>query len=136
MEDTPLSPEEQKMVQDFAEKIDLTNSQMILQYGAASQKKLSDFSDSALSRVRTKDMGETGELIAQLIGELKGFDATAENQKGFLGFFKKFRSIVQHICYAHKNMSFNYMIKNNYTIYKNIIQYNKQYVVIKNVDIL
>ena len=89
MEDTPLSPEEQKMVQDFAEKIDLTNSQMILQYGAASQKKLSDFSDSALSRVRTKDMGETGELITQLIGELKGFDATAENQKGFLGFFKK-----------------------------------------------
>ena len=56
---------------------------------AASQKKLSDFSDSALSRVRTKDMGETGELITQLIGELKGFDATAENQKGFLGFFKK-----------------------------------------------
>ena len=89
VEDTPLSPEEQKMVQDFAEKIDLTNSQMILQYGAASQKKLSDFSDSALSRVRTKDMGETGELITQLIGELKGFDATAENQKGFLGFFKK-----------------------------------------------
>ena len=86
VEDTPLSPEEQKMVQDFAEKIDLTNSQMILQYGAASQKKLSDFSDSALSRV---DMGETGELITQLIGELKGFDATAENQKGFLGFFKK-----------------------------------------------
>ena len=89
VEDTPLSPEEQKMVQDFAEKIDLTNSQMILQYGAASQKKLSDFSDSALSRVRTKDMGETGDLITQLIGELKGFDATAENQKGFLGFFKK-----------------------------------------------
>ena len=89
VEDTPLSPEEQKMVQDFAEKIDLTNSQMILQYGSASQKKLSDFSDSALSRVRTKDMGETGELITQLIGELKGFDATAENQKGFLGFFKK-----------------------------------------------
>lgn len=89
VEDTPLSPEEQKMVQDFAEKIDLTNSQMILQYGAASQKKLSAFSDSALSRVRTKDMGETGELITQLIGELKGFDATAENQKGFLGFFKK-----------------------------------------------
>ena len=89
VEDTPLSPEEQKMVNDFAEKIDITNSQMVLQYGAASQKKLSDFSDSALSRVRTKDMGETGELITQLIGELKGFDATAENQKGFLGFFKK-----------------------------------------------
>lgn len=56
--------------------------------------------------------------------------------QGIPELFKKFRSIVQHICYAHKNMSFNYMIKNNYTIYKNIIQYNKQYVVIKNVDIL
>ena len=63
VEDTPLSPEEQKMVNDFAEKIDLTNSQMVLQYGAASQKKLSDFSETALSRVKTQDMGETGELI-------------------------------------------------------------------------
>ena len=90
VEDTPLSPEEQKMVDDFAEKIDITNSQMVLQYGAASQKKLSDFSDTALSRVRTKDMGETGKLITDLIGELQGFDATEESsQKGILGFFKK-----------------------------------------------
>ena len=90
VEDTPLSPEEQKMVDDFAEKIDITNSQMVLQYGAASQKKLSDFSDTALSRVRTKDMGETGKLITDLIGELQGFDATEESsQKGIFGFFKK-----------------------------------------------
>ncbi len=86
--DTPLTPEEQKMVDDFAAKIDVTNSQMVLQYGAASQKKLSDFSDTALSRVKTKDMGETGKMITDLIGELKGFDAT-EEQKGFFGFFKK-----------------------------------------------
>ena len=89
VEDTPLSPEEQKMVDDFAEKIDITNSQMVLQYGAASQKKLSDFSDTALSRVKTKDMGETGELITNLIGELKGFDANEEENKGIFGFFKK-----------------------------------------------
>ena len=90
VEDTPLSPEEQKMVDDFAEKIDITNSQMVLQYGAASQKKLSDFSDTALSRVRTKDMGETGKLITDLIGELQGFDATEESsQKCIFGFFKK-----------------------------------------------
>ena len=88
VEDTPLSPEEQQMVDDFAEKIDLTNSQMVLQYGAASQKKLSDFSDTALSRVKTKDMGETGELITDLIGELQGFDA-AEESKGIFGFFKR-----------------------------------------------
>ena len=89
VEDTPLSPEEQKMVDDFAEKIDITNSQMVLQYGAASQKKLSDFSETALSRVKTKDMGETGELITGLIAELQGFDASAEQPKGILGFFKK-----------------------------------------------
>ena len=78
------------MVDDFAEKIDITNSQMVLQYGADSQKKLSDFSDTALSRVRTKDMGETGKLITDLIGELQGFDATEESsQKGIFGFFKK-----------------------------------------------
>ena len=89
VEDTPLSAEERKMVDDFAEKIDITNSQMVLQYGAASQKKLSDFSEAALSRVKTKDMGETGELITSLISELQGFDANAEQPKGILGFFKK-----------------------------------------------
>ena len=89
VEDTPLSPEEQQMVDDFAQKIDITNSQMVLQYGAASQKKLSDFSETALSRVKTKDMGETGELITGLISELQGFDANAEQPKGFFGFFKR-----------------------------------------------
>ena len=88
LEDTPLTPEEQQMVDDFAQKIDITNSQMVLQYGAASQKKLSDFSDTALSKVKTKDMGETGQLITNLIGELQGFDATEES-KGFFGFFKR-----------------------------------------------
>ena len=89
VEDTPLSPEERKMVNDFAERIDITNSQMVLQYGAASQKKLSDFSETALSRVKTKDMGETGELITNLISELQGFDAATEQPKGIFGFFKK-----------------------------------------------
>ncbi|WP_418757612.1 toxic anion resistance protein [Gemmiger sp.] len=97
VEDTPLSPEEQKMVNDFAEKIDLTNSQMVLQYGAASQKKLSDFSETALSRVKTQDMGETGELITGLIAELQGFDANAEQPKGILGFFKKTSNTIEQL---------------------------------------
>ena len=97
VEDTPLSPEEQKMVNDFAEKIDITNSQMVLQYGAASQKKLSDFSETALSRVKTKDMGETGELITSLISELQGFDATTEQPKGIFGFFKKTANSIQQL---------------------------------------
>ena len=97
VEDTPLSPEEQKMVNDFAEKIDITNSQMVLQYGAASQKKLSDFSETALSRVKTKDMGETGELITSLISELQGFDATTEQPKGIFGFFKKTSQSIEQL---------------------------------------
>lgn len=97
VEDTPLSPEERKMVNDFAEKIDITNSQMVLQYGAASQKKLSDFSETALSRVKTKDMGETGELITNLISELQGFDATTEQPKGIFGFFKKTANSIEQL---------------------------------------
>ena len=88
IEETRLSPEEQKAVDEFAEKIDVTNSQMVLQYGAATQKKIGDFSESALDKVRTKDLGETGEMIANLVTELKGFDAQEES-KGIFGFFKR-----------------------------------------------
>lgn len=83
-----LSPEEQAVVDAFVEKIDVTNSQQVLQYGAASQKKIGDFSETALSKVRTKDLGEVGDMVTDLIGELQRFDA-AEESKGFLGFFKK-----------------------------------------------
>ena len=84
-----LSPEEQAMVDQFAEKIDITNSQQVLQYGSACQKKIGDFSEAALSKVSTKDLGEVGNMITDLIGELKSFDAGEEQQKGILGFFKK-----------------------------------------------
>lgn len=83
-----LTAEEKKMVEDFSQKIDLHNSQAILQYGAGTQKKMADFSDAALENVRTQDLGEVGELITQVVGELRDFDAT-EEEKGFLGFFKK-----------------------------------------------
>ena len=84
-----LSAEEQAAVNAFAAKIDITNSQQVLQYGAASQKKISDFSEAALNKVRTKDLGETGDMITDLIGQLKGFDALEEQNKGLFGFFKK-----------------------------------------------
>ena len=84
-----LTPEEQAMVDQFAEKIDITNSQQVLQYGSACQKKIGDFSEAALSKVATKDLGEVGDMITSLIGELKSFDANEEQQKGILGFFKK-----------------------------------------------
>ena len=75
------------MVASFAAKIDIENTAQILQYGAGTQKKMADFSDAALANVRTQDLGEVGDLIVNVVGELKGFDAPEE--KGFLGFFKK-----------------------------------------------
>ena len=88
MEQTVLSPEEQAMVDSFAQKIDIENTNQILQYGAGTQKKMADFSNAALENVRTQDLGEVGDLITQVVGELRDFDAT-EEEKGFLGFFKK-----------------------------------------------
>ncbi len=82
-----LTPEEQKMVDDFAQKIDLANSGMILQYGAGAQKKIADFSETALENIRTKDLGEVGQMLSDLVGELKSMDP--EEEKGFLGIFKK-----------------------------------------------
>ncbi len=83
-----LTPEEQKMVDDFATQIDITNTQQILQYGAGCQKKIADFSETALTNVRTKDMGEIGDMLVDVVGELKEFNDDEES-KGFLGFFKK-----------------------------------------------
>ena len=85
--ETVLTPEEQKIVDDFAAKIDVENTTQILQYGAGTQKKMADFSDTALANVRTQDLGEVGDLIAGVVGELKGFDA--EEEKGLFGFFRK-----------------------------------------------
>ena len=85
--ETILTPEEQKIVDDFAAKIDVENTTQILQYGAGTQKKMADFSDTALANVRTQDLGEVGELITGVVGELKGFDA--EEEKGLFGFFRK-----------------------------------------------
>ena len=87
--DKDLSEEEKKMVEEFSQTIDITSNNIILQYGAEAQKKISDFSDSALAKVKTKDLGSVGDMIADLVVELKGFDATEEEEKGFFGLFKK-----------------------------------------------
>ena len=91
-----LTEEELKTVDDFSGKIDLNDSAIILQYGAACQKKIAEFSDNALAGVRTKDLGETSDMIADLVAELKGFDVTTE-EKGFLGIFKKAGSEVTRL---------------------------------------
>ena len=84
-----LSEAEQKAVIDFADKIDLKNSGLVLQYGAAAQKNIADFSETTLNSVRTKDMGELGEMVTSLVAELKGFSPNEEEKKGLLGVFKK-----------------------------------------------
>lgn len=83
-----LSPAEQRQVDEFVKQIDITNSQVVLQYGASSQKKIADFSEAALGNVRTKDLGEIGNELAQVVTELKSID-DEEEEKGFLGLFKK-----------------------------------------------
>lgn len=88
LEDSVLSEEEQRMVEQFTSQIDLHNSNIILQYGAGTQKKMADFSEKALQNVQTKDLGEIGELITGVVSELKGFDA-GEEEKGFFGRIKK-----------------------------------------------
>ncbi len=87
LDESTFTPEERRMVDDFAFKIDLNNSTIILQYGAGAQKKIADFSETALSNVRSKDLGEIGELLSSVVYELKKFDE--EEEKGFLGVFKK-----------------------------------------------
>ena len=87
LDDSMLSEEEKAMVESFSNQIDLTNSTMILQYGAGTQKKMADFSETALENVKTKDLGEIGGLLTSVVTELKAFDE--EESKGFLGIFKK-----------------------------------------------
>lgn len=95
MEESALSEEERRMADQFAEQIDLTDSSVILQYGAGTQKKMADFSESALENVRTKDLGEIGNLLSSVVSELKHFDE--EEGKGFLGFFKKQGNKIQNL---------------------------------------
>ncbi|MGN0704023.1 MAG: toxic anion resistance protein [Lentihominibacter sp.] len=93
MDDSILTPEEQQMVENFARQIDLDDSTAILQYGAGTQKKMADFSESALEKVKSKDLGEIGDLLSDVVVELKGFDAGEE--KGLLGFFRKGKNKVE-----------------------------------------
>ncbi|MCI5994041.1 MAG: toxic anion resistance protein [Clostridiales bacterium] len=88
-----LSPAEQKAVLEFAKQIDLTDSNQVLQYGVAAQKNIADFSETALNKVKTKDMGEIGDMVSSLLVELKTFDEP--EKKGFAGLFKKANTNVE-----------------------------------------
>lgn len=88
-EEIPLSEEEKKMVEQFSKQIDLANSNQVLQYGAGAQKKMADFSESALGHVKNKDLGEIGQMLSNVVMELKNFDVEEEEKGGLFGFFKK-----------------------------------------------
>ena len=83
-----LSPEEERVVEEFSSKIDISNSQAVLTYGVGSQKKIAEFSENALERVKTKDLGEIGDMLAGVVGEIRSLEIDEED-KGFFGFFKK-----------------------------------------------
>lgn len=93
LDENALSPEEKAIVENFSQQIDLNDSDMIVQYGAGAQKKMADFSESALKSVRTQELGEVGALLTEVVGELKNFDT--ENEKGIFGFFKRGMNKVQ-----------------------------------------
>ena len=88
IDDSMLTEAEKKMVDEFSKKIDISDSQLVLQYGAAAQKSVAGFSESALKNVRTKDLGEVGDTLSTLVVELKSF-GQEEEEKGLFGFFKK-----------------------------------------------
>jgi len=111
LDESILTPEERATVEAFAKQIDLTNSSMILQYGAGTQKKMADFSETALDNVRTKDLGEVGGLLSEVVGELKDFDE--EDEKGFLSIFKKSSNKLQKMRtkYAKAETNINQICK-------------------------
>lgn len=111
LDESILTDEEKATVEAFASQIDLTNSSVILQYGAGTQKKMADFSESALENVKSKDLGEVGELLAGVVTELKDFDE--EETKGFLGIFKKSANKLQSMKakYAKAETNINQICK-------------------------
>ena len=111
MAENILTPEEKAVVDSFAKQIDITNSSMVLQYGAGTQKKMADFSETALDKVRTKDLGEVGTLLSNVVGELKEFGE--EEEKGFLGIFKKQTNKLQNMKnkYAKAEVTVNNIVK-------------------------
>lgn len=111
LDENILTEEERRMVDAFAKQIDLTNSTMVLQYGAGTQKKMADFSESALENVRSKDLGEVGELLSGVVKELKDFDE--EEEKGFFGIFKKASNKIESMKakYAKAEANVNEIVK-------------------------
>ena len=105
LDESQLTEAERKMVNDFSEKIDITDSNVVLQYGAAAQKNVASFSESTLNSVRTKDLGEIGQTLSSLVVQLKGFNV--EEKKGIAGFFQKKRNELEEMKVAYTKAETN-----------------------------
>ena len=131
IDESMLSEAERKMVDDFAQKIDITDSNLVLQYGAAAQKNIASFSENALSNVRTKDLGQVGDALSQLVGELKTFGQP--EKKGLAGLFQKKRSELEAMkaSYAKAESNVDRIVKvleeHQVTLMKDIAMFDQMY---------
>ena len=132
LDESKLTEAERKMVDDFAQKIDLTDTNLVLQYGAAAQKNIAGFSESTLNSVRTKDLGEVGDALSALVVELKGFGGE-EEEKGLFGFFKKKRNQLEAMktSYAKAETNVNKIVEvleaHQVTLMKDIAMLDQMY---------
>ena len=106
VEEIELTEDEKKMIDQFVDKIEISNSNAILQYGVGAQKKISDFSQSALNEVKTKDLGEIGDILSKVVFQLKNFEE-GEEKKGVFGFFKKGKDKVTQMKINYENAENN-----------------------------
>ena len=131
VDESMLTEAERKMVDDFAQKIDVTDSNLVLQYGAAAQKNIASFSENALSNVRTKDLGQVGDALSQLVGELKTFGQP--EKKGLAGLFQKKRSELEAMkaSYAKAESNVDRIVKvleeHQVTLMKDIAMFDQMY---------
>ena len=128
-----LPPAEQAAVKEFSEKIDIMNTEQIMNYGSAAQKNISEFSDAALATVRTKDLGEVGNMLGDLVVELKGLNFDTEEKKGFLGLFKKAQQSIASLKASYDKAEVNVdkiveeLEKHELTLLKDISMMDKMY---------
>ena len=127
-EENVLTPEELRQVEEFAKKIDVTNSKAVMTYGVGTQKKMADFSEKTLESVKTKDMGEVGDMVSGLVTQLKNFDVD-ENEKGIKGFFKKKGNQMQELKTKYTN------VEKNVTAISNELE-KHQVTLLKDVELL
>lgn len=131
VEEDNLSPEEKQLVENFAKQIDISNTNVILQYGSAAQQKMAEFSESALQNVKTKDLDEVSDMITNLVVELKGFDM--DEKKGIIGLFKKSVNKLQALKARYNDVNVNIetivdkLEKYQYVLYKDIAMLDEMY---------